>query len=110
MTNDAEGIKGQRGKLIDEKATLKIQVTEREQVLEQTHMVQEGLVRRILNCMDVIKRLEENRPTVVQVIKEDALEDGLSDGEAEADAEATYDEKYMLAKKPAWLMIEQKLK
>lgn len=60
--------------------------------------------------MNAVKRLEENRPKVVRVLKGDALEDGLSNTEADADAEAAYDEKYMLAKEPAWLMIEKELK
>ncbi|KAJ4410138.1 hypothetical protein N0V91_002147 [Didymella pomorum] len=98
LIKDVEGIEEQREKLIDENTTLKIQVNEREHALEKAYMLQE------------VKRLEENRPKVVQVLKEDALEDGLSNTEADADAEAAYDEKYMLAKEPAWLMIEKELK
>jgi hypothetical protein len=111
LINDVEGIKEQRRKLKDEKTTLQIQVSEHEHALKQAHMLQEGLVQQILNCMDVIKRLQKNRPMAVQVIKENALEDRLSDsdGEAQAEAEATYDEKYMLAKESAWLMIEKEL-
>ena len=83
LVNDVKGVKKQRGELMDDKAALEDQISERDQALDGERVLRQVLVQRVDNCMDFIARLQqEHRSIVVQVMKKHYLQERLSDGDA----------------------------